>query len=485
MGTTSSFPSVSFSPSRANNRSLRGSPMNITRQTDARPQRTSHGTRLRFLLYFAATTLILLFIPLRADALTPRGLLVIANDGVPESVSLARYYMKKRNIPPENLLLLRTASAEQISRTEYDREIATPVREYLASHDPDGKRLACLVLIYGVPLRVLPRPMTDEEEKHREALKKRAEEVARELKGLSKGEEERRKLLQEGEAALLRKIRETDHSEEGAAVDSELALVMEKPYDLRGWLPNRYFLGFRDKKIDGMPKRVILVSRLDGPSEAVVRRIIDDSIAAEQDGLKGIAYFDARWPERKEKDPSPYTAYDRAIHNAARIVKASGIMPVVLDERETVLQPGEAPNAALYLGWYSLGKYVDAFTWAKGAVGFHVASTECATLRNRASTVWCKMMLEKGVAATLGPVAEPYLHAFPAPEIFFACLVGGRLARAECYALANPFWSWQMVLIGDPLYRPFAMKSLQENQITSGNLLKQLPGAKSGLSRNK
>jgi len=35
-------------------------------------------------------------------------------------------------------------------------------------------------------------------------------------------------------------------------------------------------------------------------------------------------------------------------------------------------------------------------------------------------------------------------------------LLDGRLGLAECYALSKPFWSWQMVLIGDPLYRPFA-----------------------------
>ena len=62
------------------------------------------------------------------------------------------------------------------------------------------------------------------------------------------------------------------------------------------------------------------------------------------------------------------------IHQAAHVVEKSGKMPVVLDEQERLFQPGEAPNAALYCGWYSVGKYVDAFTWARGAVGFHAAS---------------------------------------------------------------------------------------------------------------
>ena len=41
------------------------------------------------------------------------------------------------------------------------------------------------------------------------------------------------------------------------------------------------------------------------------------------------------------------------------------------------------------------------------------------------------------------------------PELFFALLLDGRLTLAEVYAFSKPFWSWQMVLIGDPLYRPF------------------------------
>jgi uncharacterized protein (TIGR03790 family) len=65
------------------------------------------------------------------------------------------------------------------------------------------------------------------------------------------------------------------------------------------------------------------------------------------------------------------------------------------------------------------------------------------------------MMLEKGAGATIGPVSEPYLQAFLIPDAFFGLLIDGRLTLAECYALSNPFWSWQMVLIGDPLYRPF------------------------------
>ena len=104
-------------------------------------------------------------------------------------------------------------------------------------------------------------------------------------------------------------------------------------------------------------------------------------------------------------------------------------MPVKLDSTERLFQPGEAPDpdAALYCGWYSLGKYVDAFTWRPGSVAYHIASSECATLKQKGSQVWCKRMLEEGAAAVIGPVDEPYVQAFPVPEVFFGLLVEGSL----------------------------------------------------------
>jgi hypothetical protein len=67
-------------------------------------------------------------------------------------------------------------------------------------------------------------------------------------------------------------------------------------------------------------------------------------------------------------------------------------------------------------------------------------------------------MLEEGVTATIGPVGEPYVQAFPMPEIFFAALTDGAFTLAECYLLSVPYLSWKMVLVGDPLYRPFGVR---------------------------
>jgi uncharacterized protein (TIGR03790 family) len=397
-----------------------------------------------------------------AQALTADQVLIVTNKKVPESDELAEYYMKRRSVPASNLVRLDTEMEEDISRQEYEKDMAGPLRDFLAKNDPEGRRFECIVLMYGIPLRVGPPVPTEEERRQINELRERRLDLEARIKASEKNQAAL-KVLRERQVAVQNETARMSKLFGGTSVDSEIALVMENRHWPQ-WVPNKYFVEFRGKAIRGMPQKVLLVSRLDGPSDAIVRRIIDDSIEVEKVGLSGKAYFDARWPEKDDKDQSYYQFYDRLIHHAARIVKNSGKMAVVLDERERLFQPGEAPDAALYCGWYSLGKYVDAFTWAKGAVGFHVASAECTTLRNRISTVWCKSMLEKGVAATLGPVAEPYLQSFPLPDVFFGCLIDGRSTLAECYAVSNPFWSWRMVLVGDPLYRPFGHHGLMENK---------------------
>jgi len=387
-------------------------------------------------------------------AIRPDQLVLVVNKDEPEGLRIARYYMEKRHVPQQNLIVVRTSRDEHIGREKYDREIAAPVRRYLQQHDPEGNRFVCLVLVYGLPLRVGSSALNPLEEKHVHELRRKLSNLKEKQRAGGEESPEQTKALKEDIARTENEMARVSRKNERASVDSEIALVMENTYPLQGWLPNRYFIGFRGRTMPGMPRKVLSVCRLDGPTEASVYRIIDDSMFAEDHGLAGKAYFDARWPDTGGRDLSAYQVFDRALHDTARMVERSRTLPVVLDERDALLGPGEAPDAALYCGWYSLGKYVDAFTWVRGAVGFHVASSECTTLRKSGSTVWCRKLLENGVAATLGPVAEPYLQSFPDPRVFFSGLLEGK-TLIESYTTSNPFWSWQMVLIGDPLYRPF------------------------------
>ena len=390
-------------------------------------------------------------------ALTPEQIVVVANSKAPQSLALAKYYMEKRDIPSINLIEINAPTEEHCSRQDYEKYIVSPVKAFLEKNDPQGLKFRCLVTMYGIPLRVGSPQLSPDEREQLADLQKQRDSIATQIKKAKEQQSEKElKELKQEESQIKRKIDQVGKVFQGGAVDSELALVREDNYPLDGWLPNKYFLGYGGKKIKNMPQKVLLVSRLDGPSEEIVHRIIDDSLQTEKEGLRGRGYFDARWSDPGDKEvKGSYGFYDRAIHKAARLIEKSKGMEVVIDSQQRLFQPGECPDAALYCGWYSLAHYVDAFTWVRGAVGFHIASQECQTLKNKGSQVWCKMMLEKGVAATLGPVAEPYIQTFPAPDIFFGLLVQGQLSLAECYGVSNPFWSWKMVLIGDPLYRPF------------------------------
>jgi uncharacterized protein (TIGR03790 family) len=390
-----------------------------------------------------------------ALALEPGEVLVVVNSAVPAGAALAAYYMKQRGIPGENLVRVSCPDAETISREHYNAKIADPVRRALTESE-ERRRIRCLLLMYGMPLRVMAPELSLEEKWQVTNLQRRREETRLRMEVLPVDAQEEKERLTKDLAAVDAEIAGAQKSDYSAAVDSEIALVAAGGYPLAGWVANPFFMGNRKKKPDADKPRVLMVSRLDGPSEEIVRRVIDDSLAAEKRGLSGAAYFDARWPEPVGEPQGGYALYDASIHRAARRLAESGRMPVKIDSTERLFQPGECPDAALYCGWYSLAQYVDAFAWTPGAVAYHIASSECATLKQKGSQVWCKRMLEKGAAAVIGPVDEPYVRAFPVPEIFFALLGDGYLTLAECYAAATPWFSWRMVLVGDPLYRPFA-----------------------------
>jgi uncharacterized protein (TIGR03790 family) len=391
-------------------------------------------------------------------ALEPHEILVIANRNAARSVGLAKYYMKKRSIPENNLLLLWLTDKELCSRDDYNRKVAGRVRKHLREKDKQ-RRIRCLLVMYGMPLKVAPPEMTADEKLQVEALRKKQKKLTNDLKMAGDQDPERARALGNDLKKIGQRITVLTRTNERSSLDSELALVLNENYSLSGWIANPLFVGFKNSQLPIDKKNVLLVSRLDASSDALVKKIINDSIAAEKKGLKGKAYFDARWPRPTKKQPPKasldYAFYDRSIYAAAERVKQSGLMPVVVNEKKELFQPGDGPDAALYCGWYSLGRYVDAFEGLPGAIGYHIASSECTTLKSPKSQVWCKRMLEEGAAATIGPTSEPYVQAFPVPEIFFAALLDGRLTLAECYGISKPFWSWQMVLIGDPLYRPF------------------------------
>ncbi len=310
-------------------------------------------------------------------ALEADEVLVIANSWADESVSLANYYLEKRGLPKENLLKVQIDKKEICSRRDYKKKILSPVKKYLERRElkNEPRAIRCLLLMYGMPLKVASTELSAIEKKQQRLLKEQQDALKKEHETPGKNDSEKKDL-----AVKLKKVKTALKSfhwnRELASLDSELALVLAGNYELHGWQLNPSYLGYRGRKIADMPDISLMVARLDGPTPELVKRIIDDSLTAEKTGLTGTAFFDARWPQPKQekaKELKGYDFYDNSIHLAAEQIKKDGRLNVVIDDKNKLFQPGECPNTALYCGWYRLGQYLDAFDWQTGAIGYHIA----------------------------------------------------------------------------------------------------------------
>jgi len=359
----------------------------------------------------------------------PENVLLVANSAYAGSVELAKYYAGKRAIPPENLFILKLPTTEDVDRDCFNLEIQAPIRERIAK---SGNEIRCIVVFYGVPLNIWdPQPVD------RKIFK-----LKQNLEGTKKG------TFQGESTDLEEEIKELEGQEkeiakQAASVDSELALL-GRPHSLAGWVASPFLTE------TPWPKGCYWVARIDATTAEDARSMIDGALEAEKNGLKGTAYFDARGLTGKDD----YSRADAQIRSAAEMTRALGFN-TVLDNRPELFGKNDCPNAAIYWGWYSLAKYVDSFKFVPGAIAVHIASGECDSLREGA--YWCRHLIEHGAAVTMGPTNEPYLEAFPRPDLFLERVYSGECIGAAYYQTL-PWLSWRMVLLGDPLYRPFAKK---------------------------
>jgi len=351
---------------------------------------------------------------------------VVFNRNDPDSEKIARYYADRRNIPPDHIVGLDCPLTEEIHRADYERTLATPLRKVLfangwwkAEQRQGGVKetsVRFLALIRGIPLKIAPDPTCPP-------------------------------------AAAVRGIPDLVAVRNDASVDSELAVLGIPEAKPGGLFPNPYFNRFTPALEDTIFPGILFPARLDGPDPVTVRRMIDDAILAEQRGLWGWAYVDARGITQGD-----YAEGDTWLRHLAASLRSFGV-PVIFDNEPPTFQ-GNFPitDAALYFGWYSGqvdGPFADAaFRFVPGAVAVHLHSFSAATLRS-ASANWCGPLLDRGAAATLGNVYEPYLTLTACLDIFQNRLMAG-FTLAESGYMSQRALSWMGVVIGDPLYRPYA-----------------------------
>jgi uncharacterized protein (TIGR03790 family) len=364
--------------------------------------------------------------------------LVVYNENDRDSVDLARFYAEKRGIPKEQVVGLKCAKTEEISRDEYETAIAEPLRKILTAkgwwklREPESplgpvefNKIRFVALMRGMPLKI-------------------------------------------AEASNYPGDKATGSGPIGttnaAAVDSELSLLGFRYHIISGAVSNTYFRSF-SSIADAHKPELMLVCRLDAPTPEVVRRMITDSIAAEEGGLTGIAYIDAR----NIKD-SGYLEGDSWLYGVANSARHHGT-PVILDNG-----PGLFPEtypmtrASLYFGWYAenlSGPFVrPEFRFARGAIAVHIHSFSAATLRDPLHH-WVGPLLSVGAAASLGNVYEPYLSLTPQLDVFHDRLRAG-FTFAESAYMAQRALSWMTTFVGDPIYRPYKGAAELEEKPTTG-----------------
>jgi uncharacterized protein (TIGR03790 family) len=354
-------------------------------------------------------------------------IVVVYNERDPDSGDLARYYASKRNISKEQIVALKCPTTEEITRPEYDETIAKPLREVFEKkgwwklrqeEHPAGKveetRIRFVALIRGVPLKIKPYFEPVEGDKPN------------------------------GQPEIA------THNE--ASVDSEISVLGVYTKQISGVMNNPYFRMYQRIADTPIPP-LLLVCRLDAPTPEFVRRMINDSVATEQAGLRGIVYVDARGT----KTPGLVEG-DKWLFGAADAARKKGL-PVVLDSGEGLFPTGyPMTHAAVYFGWYAenvTGPFVRPdFRFERGAVAAHIHSFSASTLRDP-KKAWCAPLIASGAAATIGNVYEPYLGLTTSFDVFFDRLSGGFTFAESCY-MAQRFLSWMTTFVGDPLYRPFA-----------------------------
>jgi uncharacterized protein (TIGR03790 family) len=351
--------------------------------------------------------------------------IVVFNKDVPESVELAKFYAQKRGIARDHLVGLSVSRTEEISRDEYDTMIRNPLRavfkerKWWTLNEPrDGpttvasNSIRFVALMKGIPLKI------------------RATEN---YPGDKPG------------AAPLR-------NRNDASVDSEIAALGAFSDQISGALPNPYYQSYRAiSEIEN--SAVLLVCRLDAPDAATVRRMIVDAVETEKKGLWGRAYVDGA-----NNTGAGLGAGDKWLAEISEQLHKVGV-PVIYDNLPAIFPDGyPMTDCALYFGWYAdkiSGPFTQFdFQFTPGAVAVHIHSFSASTLRDPHAN-WAGPLLARGAAATIGNVYEPYLHLTSHLNVFSDRLLHG-FTFAESAYMSVQSASWMSVMVGDPLYRPYA-----------------------------
>ena len=364
---------------------------------------------------------------------------IVFNKRVAESKSVAEHYAAARHVPTNHIFGFDLSAEIEMTRAEFAEKLQKPLADIFeekkfwhigsemipaTNNQPahiawvvKNSKIRYLVLCYGVPVRIA----------------------------------EDRNLNEPGDEKLRPELRRNV-----AAVDSELALLprIEQHLPLAGPLPNPFYAATNSAMFHPT-NGLLIVTRLDGPSAAIARGLVDKALEAETNGLWGRAYFDLR-----NIQDAGYKPGDDILRAAAGFARDWGFETIVDTNAATF--PPEFPMSqiAIYAGWYAdtvCGPFArPKVEFMPGAFAYHLHSYSAANLRS-ATQNWVGPLLAKGATISMGSVDEPYLAGTPDIAVFIARLTffGFNFGQAACASQST--FSWQTTVVGDPLYRPFGI----------------------------
>ena len=395
---------------------------------------------------------LLLFASRTLAGITPGEVVIIFSSKNPESRAVAEHYARQRHIPESQQIGLAVSSDTALSRTDYVEQIEKPLIAELSkrglatfnpSTPPPNDRIVdkplsrcttatvrCLVLCYGMPYRILNDPAR---------ITGAATNIPIEIRRNS------------------------------ASVDSELHLLPSAGnYTLSAGIPNPVY-GNTNRNAAHPTNGLFLVGRLDGPSPAIAKGLVDKAIACETNGFAGNAYFDLR-----NITSGPYRIGDAWITNAAATALRTGFNTVIDNLPPTLPPTFPLAQVGLYVGWYT--EHVDGpfkrpeVEFLPGAIAYHLHSFSAASPRNP-SEHWVGPLLERGATVTFGSVEEPYLDFTPNPHILLEFLIAGGFTLGEASIASQQWLSWANAYFGDPLFTPFDtdLAALEQRQSDQHN----------------
>ena len=405
------------------------------------------GALLRSLLKFLPGLLLGFAAFARADDNLAARVVILANSADPDSLRVARHYAEARGVPAANVIALKLPLTETITWSEFVGTLWQPLQDELvrdkwidavpmALTDSVGRRksaafghrIAALVVCRGVPLKIAHEP------------------------------------------ALYAEVRpftaKPEFRTNAGAVDSELSLLAQPNYPINAFVPNPLFQNEHPSAFERA--QVVKVARLDGPTLEDALALVDRALEAERTGLLGRAYVDIG---------GIHPDGDGWLEVVVRELEALNF-DLSVDRAPTTLPATARIDApVLYFGWYAgdlNGPFtLPGFEFPPGAIAMHIHSYSARTLHSPTAG-WAGPLVARGATATVGNVYEPYLRWTHRPDLLLRALArGATLADAAYFAL--PALSWQGVLVGDPLYRPFAVPF--EEQWKN---LARLPGSLAG-----